>query len=56
MIYWLLPVVVFAFTLGVISGFVAGVGWRAMFSGPFRVAYTDSANTYPGTQTERGAV
>ena len=48
MILWL----IFVFVFGASMGFAAGMGWRAMFSGPFRVAHTDALDTYPGTRTE----
>jgi hypothetical protein len=46
--------VIFAFAFGAALGFVAGAGWRAMFSGPFPVAVTDTdtTDTYPGTGTD----
>jgi hypothetical protein len=49
MILWILFTAVFCLSLG----FVAGAGWRAMFSGPFPVTFTDeAASDYPGTGTE----
>ena len=45
--------VIFAFIFGASLGFVAGAGWRAMFSGPFPIQHTDAGETgYPGTGTE----
>ena len=46
-------VAIFAFVFGLSIGFIAGAGWRAMFSGPMVVSYTDEDDTeFSGTRTD----